>query len=122
MTTREVANRLVELCRTGQWENAFAELYSNDAVSIEMPGSPYPERCEGMEAIAAKGKQWEGMVEDFHGVEVSDPIVAGDHFSCTMTMDITIKGMPRTKNEEVCVYEVKDGKIVSEQFFYSLPG
>ena len=119
MTTQEIANRLVELCRTGAWDKAFEELYSKDAVSIEMPGGPWPERCEGMEAIAAKGETWQGMVEEFHGVEVSDPLVAGEHFTCTMTMDITMKGMPRARNEEICVYTVKDGKIVTEQFFYS---
>ena len=119
MTTQEIANRLVELCRTGDWQKAFEELYSPEAVSIEMPGGPWPERSEGMEAIGAKGQQFESMVEEMHGVEVSDPIVAGDHFACTMTMDITMKGMPRSKNAEVCVYTVEDGKIVSEQFFYS---
>jgi len=34
-------------------------------------------------------------------------------------MDITYKGMPRMNDSEICVYNVVDGKIVSEQFFYS---
>ena len=118
MTTQEIANRLVELCRTGAWDQAFEELYSPNAVSIEMPGGPWPERCEGMEAIAAKGEQWQSMTEEFHGVEVSDPLIAGNHFTLTMAMDVTMKGMGRSKNTEVCVYKVDDGKIVSEQFFY----
>jgi hypothetical protein len=121
MTTQEVANKLVEYCRTGQWDKATAELYSPNAVSIEMPGQEgFPERVEGMEAIAQKGEMWNSMVEEFHGIEVSDPIVAGDHFSCTMAMDITMKGAPRKKDPELCVYRVEDGKIVSEQFFYPL--
>jgi len=28
-----------------------------------------------------------------------------------------MKGRPRANFEELCVYQVKDGKIVSEQFF-----
>jgi len=32
-------------------------------------------------------------------------------------MDVTMKGQGRQKLEEMCVYEVKDGKIASEHFF-----
>jgi hypothetical protein len=32
-------------------------------------------------------------------------------------MDVTMKARGRMKLEEVCVYEVKDGKIASERFF-----
>ena len=35
--------------------------------------------------------------------------------------DATRKGMPRMKFEELCLYQVKDGKITKEQFFYSMP-
>ncbi len=119
MTTQEVANKLVEYCRTGNFEDAYKELYSPDAVSIEMEGAVgYPHRSEGMEAIQEKGKQWNSMVEQFYGMEVSDPIVAGDHFTCSMSMDIKMKGRERAKDAELAMFKVKDGKIVSEQFFY----
>lgn len=119
MTTQEIANKLVEYCRTGKFENAYQELYSPECVSIEMEGAQgYPQRTEGMEAIQEKGKQWNSMVEEFHGMEVSDPIVAGDHFTCSMVMDIKMKGQERQKDAELAMYRVKDGKIVSEQFFY----
>jgi len=35
-----------------------------------------------------------------------------------MGMDITMKGQSRMQMDEVAVYEVKDGKIVTEQFFF----
>jgi limonene-1,2-epoxide hydrolase len=35
-----------------------------------------------------------------------------------MGMDVTIKGQGRMKMDEVAVYEVKDGKIVLEHFFF----
>jgi hypothetical protein len=38
-----------------------------------------------------------------------------------MDMDVTYKGQGRSMMSEVCVYEVKDGKIVTETFFYNLP-
>ena len=79
-----------------------------------------PARVQGKEAIKAKGEQWNSMVQEFHGVEIEGPIVAGDHFSATMNMDITMKGQERKKDSEVAVFKVKDGKIVSEQFFYPI--
>jgi len=121
MTTKEVADKLVDYCRSGRWDLAQEELYAADAVSIEMEGAQgFPPRVEGMEAIKAKGDQWNAMVEEFHGVEIEGPIVAGDHFTVSMSMDITMKGQPRKKDPEIALYKVKDGKIVSEQFFYPL--
>ncbi|MEM6629066.1 MAG: nuclear transport factor 2 family protein [Bacteroidota bacterium] len=119
MTTQEIANKWAEYCRTGQWDKAYSELYDADCVSIEMEGAQgFPPRVEGMEAIKAKGDQWNSMVEEFHGVEIEGPISAGDHFSATMKMDITMKGQGRNVNEEVAIFRVANGKIVSEQFFY----
>jgi hypothetical protein len=37
-----------------------------------------------------------------------------------MDFDCTFKDEERQKMEEVCVYEVKDGKIASEQYFYTM--
>jgi limonene-1,2-epoxide hydrolase len=49
-------------------------------------------------------------------MEVSDPIIAGNSFACTMKLDVTMKGRGHMVMTEICVYEVKDGKIVLEQF------
>jgi len=57
------------------------------------------------------------MVEKFHGVKTSEPLVTGNAIAIALTMDVTMKGRGRVKLEELCAYEVKDGKIVSEQFF-----
>ena len=58
------------------------------------------------------------MIEAVHGGYSSQPVVGGNHFSLAMGMDVTFKGKGRTQMDEICVYEVKDGKIVKEQFFY----
>lgn len=118
MSTQEIANRLVELCRTGDYATCYQELYSNDAVSIEPDHAPAPQRAEGMDAIRKKGEAWQEMIEEVHGGSVGDPIVAGDQFACTMVADWTVKGQGRSQMDEICVYKVKDGKIVSEQFIY----
>lgn len=119
MTTEEVANKWADFCRNGQWDKAWEELYDSNCVSLEMEGAQgFPQKVEGMEAINEKGKQWNQMVEEFHGTEIEGPIVAGNHFTASMKMDITMKGRPRGVNEEVAIFRVENGKIVSEQFFY----
>jgi hypothetical protein len=117
MTTTEVANKLVALCREGKNMDAVHELYAANVLSLEPKGSRM-ERAEGKDAIIAKELAFFEMVEEVHSNEVSEPIVAANFFSVTMKMDMTLKGMGRTSMDEVCVYEVKDGKIVFEQFFF----
>jgi hypothetical protein len=118
MTTQEVANRFNELAQTGQWEQIQNELFADNAVSIEPEHSQGMKSVEGLEAIREKGRQFEQMVEEMHGGWTKEPIIGGNHFAVAMGMDCTFKGMGRKQMDEIAVYEVKDGKIVKEQFFY----
>ena len=119
MNTQQVADRLVEMCRQGKNMEALEELYADDVVSKEMPGYP-GEVTEGIKAVFEKSENWFANVEEFNGAQISDPQVAGNHFSCTMDMDVTFKDRGRQQMSEVCVYGVENGKIVSEQFFYNM--
>lgn len=121
MNTQEVANALVQFCREGKNFEAMNELYADHIVSEEPKGS-HQEFTNGKEAVIGKSKQWFESVEEVHGGTVSDPIVSANFFAVTMDTDVTFKGMGRVNMQEVCVYEVKDGKIVYERFFYSIPG
>jgi hypothetical protein len=118
MTTQDVANRLHELFNEGKWQQAQEELFTNDAESIEPPKSEGMQSVKGLDAIKKKGEQFNDMVEEMHGGYVSDPVVAGNYIAFAMGMDCTYKGMGRQKMDEIAIYEVKDGKIVKEQFFY----
>ncbi|MEP4534034.1 MAG: SnoaL-like domain-containing protein [Cyclobacteriaceae bacterium] len=119
MTTEEIANRLVALCREGKYQQVYDELFSPDVLSIEPEGSGYG-TTRGMAEMAEKSKKWNDMVAEFHSGEISDPIVAENFFSLTMKSRITMKGMNHPINmDEVCVYQVNDGKVVCEQFFYT---
>jgi ketosteroid isomerase-like protein len=118
MTTNEIATRLVALCREAKWEAAQRELFAEDAVSIESRPSPaFDKETRGRSAIIEKGHKFEGMIATVHSLAVSDPLVAGDAIACTMSMDVTMKGQGRMNMSELCVYAVKDGKIISEQFY-----
>ncbi len=121
MTTQEVANRLVALCREGKFEQAVKELYSPDIVSVEAEGSP-DRIVKGLEAVAQKSVQFESKLEKINSTVITDPIVAENFFSCAMLMNVQMKGMPFAIDmDEICLYNVRDGKIVREEFFYTLP-
>ena len=118
MTTKEIADRLVQLCRTGDFEKVQKELFAEDAISIEPYATPaFEKETKGLKAIKEKGERWNAMVEQMHGLIVSDAMVASNAFACTMKMNVTIKERGPIDISELCVYQVKDGKIVSEQFY-----
>jgi len=118
MTTKEIADRLVELCRKGDFETVQSELFADDAVSIEPHATPaFEKETKGKQAIKEKGEKWGAMVQTVHGMEISDAVVATNSFACTMRMHVSMKEGGEMNMTELCVYEVKDGKIISEQFF-----
>lgn len=117
MTTKEIAHRLVELCRQGKNAEAYQELFAPNAVAIEPAHTPQP-RAEGLDALLQKGKQFQGMIKEVHSSYISDPLVAGNFFTLTMGLDVTFQDGNRINMDEVAVYEVKDGKVVKEQFFF----
>lgn len=118
MTINEIATRLAELCREAKFEIAQKELYANDAVSIEPYATPaFEKETKGLDAILAKGDKWNEMVQETHAITVSEPLVATNSFALTMRMQVTMKEHGDMDMTELCVYQVKDGKIISEQFF-----
>ena len=118
MTTKEIADRLSGFFKEGKWMEAQEELFSEDAESVEPAHSPGLQTVKGLDNIRKKGEMFNSMVEEMHGGYVGEPIVAGNYIAVAMGMDVTMKGAPRSKMDEICVYQVKDGKIVREEFFY----
>ena len=117
MTTHEIASRLVELCRKGQFETAQKELFADDVVSIEPSPSPdFEKETKGLQNILEKGRKFDAMTEAVHNLTISDPVIAGNSFACSLRMDITMKQGGRMDMSEICLYKVKDGKIISEEF------
>jgi len=119
MSTEEVANKLVAFCQAGKYEECYEQLYSANCMSIEPAGAPM-EVCEGLEQIAAKGIAWTEQIKELHGSSVGEATVSGKFFSVPMMIDYTTRKGERKKMEEICVYEVQDGKIVLEHFFYEI--
>lgn len=118
LATKEIAKKLKKYCEQGKFEEAQKELFAKDAVSIEpMAGGGFDKETQGLDAIIKKGDKWREMVSDTHSIEVSESTIAGNTFSLSMRMDVTTKDRGRMDITELCVYQVKNGKIISEQFF-----
>jgi hypothetical protein len=121
MTTQEVADTLVKLCSEGKFHQATETLYSPDIVSMEAGAPPGGSReAKGLPAVMAK-EEWWAANHEVHSATVEGPLVAGSHFAVTFKLDVTFK--PQDKRftmEEVAVYKVAGGKVVYEEFFYSM--
>jgi hypothetical protein len=121
MTTQEVANQLVKLCSEGKFQEATESLYSDDIVSLEAVAPPGGSReTKGLKGVLAKGEWW-ATNHEVHSAQVEGPLVAGPFFSVVYKMDVTFKpASKRFQMEEVALYKVADGKVVHEEFFYSM--
>ncbi|WP_439555185.1 SnoaL-like domain-containing protein [Dyadobacter sp.] len=119
MTTAQVAERYYELIKLHQYEQIQNELYSHDAVSIEPENdSNLPLVIEGLAALKEKEALFFSQVDEMFGSYMSEIVVSTFFFSMMTGMDVKMKGKQRKNKEQICVFEVRDGKIVKEQFFY----
>ncbi|HEY2660979.1 MAG TPA: nuclear transport factor 2 family protein [Caulobacteraceae bacterium] len=119
MSTQDIANDLVDLCKAGNFGESGEKYWSDDVVSVEPGGPPGMDPISrGKAAARAKGEWWAGAHE-VHGVVVEGPYVNGDQFIVHFTMDVTVRESGnRIKMDETALYTIKNGKIAEERFFY----
>jgi len=117
-TIHEVAARFNTLAQREKWFEIQDELFAENVKSIDPSYSPYLGYAEGKEAVRKKGEDWIKRIEAVHKTSTTEPIVSASHFAVGREADITVEGFGRIQMNEIMLYEVKDGKIVSEQFFY----
>ncbi len=117
MNTEEVATKLVEFCRKGEWMKAIDELYAKDIVSVEPRAMEnMPAEMRGIDQVRGKTEWWEKNME-VHNAKVSGPFVARDTFVVQFEIDVTDKASKkRMQMSEVGIYTVKDSKVAREEF------
>ena len=118
LTTQEVAVRFNELAKQEKWFEIQDEFFADDVRSIDPPHSPYFGYAEGKANVRKKDEDFVKRIEAAHRRYTTEPVVAGNHFAVGREVDITVQGHGRIQINQVMMYEVKDGKIISEQFFY----
>ena len=121
MTTTAIAKKYAELANQSKWEQILDELCAPELVNKEpehVASRGLQPITSGVDNIKAKGNKNREMIEAMHSQFCSEPLVAGNFFTVALSRDVTFKGMPRGIKEELALFEVKDGKIISEQFFY----
>ena len=118
VATQEVAARFNELAQQEKWFEIQDELFAGNVRSVDPPNSPYFGYAEGKAIVRKKGEDWVKRIEAVHRTYTTEPVVSGNHFAVGREVDITVQGFGRIKMDEIMLYEVKDGQIVSEQFFY----
>ena len=118
LTTKEVAARFNELAKQEKWFEIQDELFADTVKSIHPPNSPYFGYAEGKVAVRKKGEDFVKRIEAAHRRHTTEPVIAGNHFAVGREVDITVQGYGRIQINEIMLYEVKDGEIISEQFFY----
>ena len=120
-TTLEVGKKYVALCKEGKNDSILTELFSKEAVSVEAGAPPGQDRAaKGLEAIQAKSKWWTDN-HIVHNAEVFGPYPHDDRFAVRFVYDITNKPSARRFSmDEVGLFTVANGKIVKEEFFYTM--
>jgi hypothetical protein len=118
MTREEVVTRFNELAKQEKWFEIQDEFFADHVKSIDPSGSPYFGYAEGKADVRKKGKDFIQKIEVFHGASTTEAVAGGNHFAAGRHVDITLHGFGRIQMNEIMLYEVSDGKIVMEQFFY----
>ena len=123
MTLREIADTLVAHCEQNTTDEGLNTLYAADAISVEAAAAPGMDSREavGLDAIKGKHAWWNGAME-MHSHSVDGPYLHGDdRFAVIFEMDVTERESGhRMQSKEVGVYTVADGKIIREEFFYTM--
>ncbi len=117
MDVSKLANDFVALLKMGKFEEAGAQFWSDDIVSIEPMMMGDKQRWEGCAAVQGKSDWW-ASTHDVHALSAEGPYMNGDQFMVKFHMDVTNKESgQRMVGDEMGLYTVRSGKIVEEKFY-----
>jgi ketosteroid isomerase-like protein len=115
MDLKQKIEDMNQMILTGKQMDAFEKYYHEDVVMQENSNPP----MFGKNANREREIQNMQMLEAFHGADVKSVAVGDDVTMSEWEMDVTYKGAPRMKMNQVAVQKWKDGQIIHERFYYS---
>jgi len=115
----DIGQTLVAMFNQGKLKEIEEMYWSPAIVSIEGYGVNLA--WHGLAKVEAKNHEW--MADhQIHSSAAEGPFVGSTGFAVKFKMDVETKSTnQRQVMEEVGVYDVRDGKIVREEFMYFIP-
>ncbi len=119
MSLSSLARQFVDLCNQGKNFDVMKTMYADDIVSVEADGR----EVKGKDAVIQKSATWAANNE-IHGGKCVGPYLSAQNaedgqFAVTFSFELTPKSTgKRISQNEVGLYNVKNGKITREQFLY----
>ena len=100
-----------------QHREAFERFYADDCTMQENSEPP----TRGKEANRERETQFFAMLHEFHSIELLGSAVGDDISFSEWCNEMTLEGIGRVKTEQIAVRRWRDGRVVSERFYYK-PG
>ena len=121
MTTIDIGKEVAALCKQGKNQEAIDRFYLPTIESVEPCAMPGMDQTQtGISAIKKKNQCWVNHHE-IHGETVNGPYPHGDRFILHFKYDVTPTHSGKRKAlDELGLDTVQNGKVVKEEFFYSM--
>jgi hypothetical protein len=117
-STQDIADKFNELAQQEKWFEIQDEFFSDNVQSIDPPNSPWFPFAQGKENVRKKGEDFGKTIVEVHSASTTQPIVSGNYFAVGRKVNLTVQEHGRIQIDQIMLYEVKGGQIISEQFFY----
>lgn len=109
-----LAEDLAKMVGEGKILEAFEKYYADDVVMQENEDAPRV----GKEASRAYEEAFVNGIVEFHDGKTLGVAVGDGYSTIESFMDVTHKDWGRVARSQVAVQHWKDGKVVSEKFYY----
>lgn len=93
------------------------DLYAEDCLSIESPENGLREEVTGLEKIKQRSEKFYSEFPEIVGKTVSQPLIGDSAFSVVITIEY-LKDLEKKTLKELCIFTVRNGKIVQQEFIY----
>ena len=118
-TPFEVAKQFTDLLRAGKYAEVEERWLASTIESVEGHGASMA--WKGKKNVLAKYRAWEAQNE-FADAKIEGPWVGATGFAVKFVGHVLHKATgERHPMEEIAVYTVRDGKVVREEFHFSVP-